>query len=102
VIAKGSQDKAWKISLDGEPMSNKNIRRMSVDKFYAIVTGEANAFEQLCGVLPRVIEDAVLEAGKGHIINSVFDELKTISPSILNSLYLLAFQKYQGFESLRN
>jgi len=102
VIAKGSQDKAWKISLDGETMSNKNIRRMSVDKFYEIVTGEKNAFEKLCAVLPRVIEDAVLETGKGKISNSVFDELMTISPNILNSLYLLAFQKYQGFEFLKN
>lgn len=101
VIAKASQDIAWKVSVDSESMSNKNIRRISVDKFYEIVTGEKAAFERLCNALPSVIEDVVSVAGRGHVVNSVFDELFTISPHILKSLYLLAFQRYQGFESLK-
>ncbi|EGR1062968.1 Eco47II family restriction endonuclease [Vibrio cholerae] len=101
VIAKDSQDKAWRISLDGESMSNKNIRKMSIDNFYHLVTGEKNAFHQLCRVLPIVIGDAVAELGKGGIKNNVFEDLMEISPDILNSLYLLAFKKYQGFDSIR-
>ena len=100
VIAKNSQDNAWKISLDGERVTNKNIRRSSIDKFYELVTGEKNSFEQMCEVLPEIIKDAVSAKEKGYIKNSVFDELKEISPDILKSLYLLAFEKYQGFNSL--
>lgn len=101
VIAKGSQDQPWKISLDGETMSNKNIRRMSIDKFYHLVTGDENSFQKLCSVLPTVIADAVVEAEKGKILNSVFDDLDKLSKNILNGLYLLAFKKYQGFELLK-
>lgn len=101
VIAKNSQDQPWRISLDGENLSNKNIRRISVDQFYSKVTGVDEAFKQLCEVLPQVIEDAVKQTDKGQISNEVFNELSTISPNVLNSLYLLAFEKYQGFTSLR-
>lgn len=100
IIAKNSQDISWKISIDGEQVSNKNIRRVSIDKFYEIVTGESSAFKQLCEVIPKVIDDVIAEKKIGKIQNSVFDELKVISPDILKSIYLLSFEKYQGFDSL--
>ncbi|MCM1517420.1 MAG: Eco47II family restriction endonuclease [Pseudoflavonifractor sp.] len=40
VIAKKSQDIAWKITLDGRPCLHKRIRRISMDKFYALVFGD--------------------------------------------------------------
>ena len=40
VIAKKSQNTPWRTSLDGEPFEHANIRRVSIDKFYEIVTGE--------------------------------------------------------------
>ena len=101
VIAKKSQDLTWKISIDGEPLSNKNIRRISMDKFYEIVTGSKLAFRDLCEVLPTVIDDVISEKNKGQIENSVFPELEEISPNLLKSLYLLSFEKYEGFTDLR-
>lgn len=101
IISKDSQDRPWLISLDGESISHKNIRKMSIDNFYALVTGFENAFEQLCSILPKIIEDVVLEVNENGINNTVFDELKSISPDIISSLYLLAFEKYQGFEKLK-
>ena len=62
VVTKNSQDKAWKISIDGESLSNKNIRRISMDKFYALVTGIESAFKELYEVLPKVIDDVVAES----------------------------------------
>ncbi|MBB1404922.1 Eco47II family restriction endonuclease [Pseudoalteromonas sp. SG44-5] len=100
IIAKNSQDIKWNISLDGEPVSNKNIRRTSIDKFYEIITGEPDSFKKLCEVIPKVIDDVMLEGKiKGHK-NTVFDELKELSPNILKSIYLLSFEKYQGFSDL--
>ncbi len=99
VIAKNSQNIPWIISLDGEQISDERIRRVSIDKFYEIVTGNKNAFKNLCEELPFVIED-VLDSLKEEIQeNSVFEELKSISPNILKSLYLLSFSKYEGFDS---
>jgi len=99
VIAKQSQNIPWKISLNGEQYVHDNIRRVSMDKFYAIVTGKLDAFKSLCEVLPLVLEDVLSMQEQENIQNSVFDELSQISPNLLKSLYLLSFSKYEGFES---
>jgi hypothetical protein len=36
----------------------------------------------------------------GKIENSVFSELKQVSPNLIKSLYLLSFEKYEGFSEL--
>jgi len=100
VIAKNSQDIVWKVSLDGESTSNENIRRVSIDKFYELVTGEKEAFKQLIEVLPKVMDDVLEEIQQNGIENTVFEELKDIDDNILKSLYLLSFKKYEGFNTL--
>ena len=100
VIAKSSQDKKWVVSIDGVQMSHSKIRRISIDKFYELVTGDQYAFKKLCEVLPRVIKDAAATLNAENMENSIFKELKDLSPNILNSLYLLSFKKYEGFDSL--
>jgi hypothetical protein len=100
VIAKNSQNIEWKVSLDGVSTAHKNIRRVSIDKFYEIVTGEKEAFRQLVEVLPLVIDDVLKDIEQQGLQNSVFDELKEIDENILKSLYLLSFKKYEGFDSL--
>ena len=99
VISKNSQNTPWKISLHSEPYSHDNIRRVSIDKFYEVVTGKEDAFKNLCEVLPKVLDDVVSSIEVETIDNSVFDELKAISPNLLKSLYLLSFSKYSGFEN---
>ncbi len=59
VIAKKSQNIPWQISLDGEPICHKKIRRVSIDKFYELVTGEKEGFKQLIEVLPKVMDDVL-------------------------------------------
>jgi len=100
VIAKHSQDIAWKISLDGISTSHENIRRVSIDKFYEIVTGEKEAFKQLVETLPRVMDDILKHRQQQGINNSVFTSLQEIDTNMLKSLYLLSFKKYEGFEQL--
>jgi len=100
VIAKNSQNIMWKVSLDGETTSNENIRRVSIDNFYEIVTGEKEAFKQLVETLPKVMDDVLKEIQQNGIKNTVFEELKEIDENILKSLYLLSFKKYEGFSSL--
>jgi 3-deoxy-D-manno-octulosonate 8-phosphate phosphatase KdsC-like HAD superfamily phosphatase len=99
IIAKNSQDIPWLISLNGNQISDERIRRVSIDKFYEIVTGEKQAFKQLCEKLPLVIDDVVASLEDEIMQNSVFAELQKISPNILKSLYLLSFSKYEGFKN---
>ena len=101
VIAKNSQNIPWQISLNSQAFEHENIRRVSIDKFYEIVTGERDAFKRLCQVLPKVLEDVVASVEIETIENSVFEELSAISPNLLKSLYMLSFNKYEGFEDFR-
>lgn len=99
IIAKRSQNIAWTCSVDGDSVQHERIRRVSIDQFYQMVTGQANAFADLCAILPRVIGDVVTQEKTVLIENSVLADLQARGvEDILKNIYLLAFQKYQGFE----
>ncbi|MEG1405274.1 MAG: Eco47II family restriction endonuclease [Alistipes sp.] len=93
VIATKSQDTPW--YKDG--LSHRNIRRVSMDKFYNIVFDDDHAFYKLCKALPDILEDVVKELQQNGIHNSVYQELHKLSPDTLKSLYLLSFKTYDGF-----
>lgn len=97
VIAKRSQNIVWEGSFKGVYLSDSRIRRVSIDKFYEIVFGDKYAFHKLCKALPTILDDVVRETNTGNIQNTVYTELKRISPETLKSLYLLAFSTYEGF-----
>jgi hypothetical protein len=86
--------------LDGVPVSDDRIRRVSIDKFYKLVTGDAHAFKNLCEKLPLIISDAVDSLDDSIMGNTVFEELGDISPNLMKSIYLLSFEKYEGFNTL--
>jgi hypothetical protein len=100
VIAKNSQNKVWKLSLEGIKTEHERIRRVSIDKFYELVTKEKTAFKQLCVALPIVLKDVISSLKNNLISSSVFEELQEYSPVIMESLYLLAFEKYEGFSKM--
>jgi hypothetical protein len=92
VIAKQSQDIAWN-------NSHEHIRRVSIDVFYEIVTGNPNAFKELVYMLPYVIEDVIKEIKILKINNTVLTELKNYSDDVFNSLNRFAFNSYNGFNN---
>lgn len=100
-IAKRSRDDAWRLSLDGNPREHKRIRRMSMDKFYALVFGVEDAFYRLCAALPQIIQDVVHDNPGLALKNTVYKELTEDHADILTALYLLAFNTYEGFNNLR-
>lgn len=102
VIAKSSQDIPWVVTIDGHKQTaHENIRRVSIDKFYEIVTGDVFAFKKLCLVLPVVIKDAVDQLKDTEKSNTVFEELEELSSDLLTSIYLLSFNKYEGFHDFK-
>ena len=89
-------------------MGHKLIRRVSLDKFYALVTGQEDAFYQMCMVLPSIIQKAVDEL-EGSIVphDTVIDELKALAQnqniedenlSVAMAVYMLGFGSYNGFQ----
>lgn len=107
-IAKKSQNIKWETTVDKHKVGHKLIRRVSLDQFYALVTGQADAFYQMCMVLPDIIKKAVAELD-GTIVphDTVMDELKQLAQglstesqelSIGLAVYMLGFESYQGFK----
>ena len=103
VIAKKSQNIPWIVSLDGIQQKHKFIRRVSIDEFYKIVTGEDDAFYQMCMYLPSVIEEVVTHSKLFNIPkDTVFQELQSKSSSSFElALYMLSFDDYIGFKKVK-
>ena len=101
VIASRSQDISWSTSIDGCNVSNSKIRRVSIDKFYEIATGDTFAFSKLCKALPTIIEDVVSSLDITEHENTVLEELSAIDSDLLKSIYLLSFKKYEGFQEFK-
>ena len=101
VIAKRSQNIPWAISLDGQRQIHRRIRRVSIDKFYEIVTGEENAFYKMCMNLPDAIKKLIEDGDTLRIPkDTVFDELKENAEhsSFELALFMLGFSTYTGFK----
>ncbi|MDR1821387.1 MAG: Eco47II family restriction endonuclease [Oscillospiraceae bacterium] len=101
-IAKKSQNITWMVSVDGTKQKHRRIRRVSMDEFYKLVTGQDDAFYQMCMILPSVIENVVEKAAPGVVPqDTVIDELKQIADnengSFALALYMLGFGSYNGF-----
>lgn len=107
-IAKKSQNIKWSTTVDGKTVGHKKIRRVSLDQFYALVTGQEDALYQMCMVLPKVIEKVVAEGGDDVKVphDSVLSELRKVADTMGESdadlamamaIYLLGFSTYNGF-----
>lgn len=109
-IAQKSQNIKWETTVDQNKVSHKRIRRVSIDNFYALVTGEDDAFYQICMVLPETIENVVNNNSNIEIPNdSVLTELKNISLKLTGridtlaiAIYMLGFNTYNGFKDNYN
>lgn len=99
IIAKKSQNIVWKVKLDGSNIENENIRRVSIDKFYELVTGNKEAFYLICKELPVMIDEIISENKELKAKpDTVLQELMMINKDTLKAFYLLAFKTYEGFD----
>lgn len=104
-IAKHSQNIKWSTKVDGKNVQHRFIRRVSIDKFYEIVTGEKNAFYDMCMILPEVISKVVNNNGNIDVPQDVvYDELVNLArlcgkdtENIGLAIYMLGFNTYNGF-----
>ncbi len=101
-IAKKSQNITWQVSVDGMKQKHRRIRRVSMDEFYRIVTGQPDAFFKMCMALPSVIEEVVQSSDAvATPSDTVIGELRQIAEgrngSFALALYMLGFGTYHGF-----
>lgn len=101
VIAPVSRNIIWKCSINGVTVCDKRIRRVSIDKFYEIVTGLPDAFYRICKQLPITIDKLINnDSIKIDDGDTVIIELRKKNPDLLKAIYLLAFETYCGFDQL--
>jgi hypothetical protein len=101
-IAKNSQNIKWEPKVDGKKMGHKLIRRVSMDQFYALVTGDDLAFYKLCQILPDIINEVLSCANDiARPQDTVFEELKQSADeadvAFVIAIYMLGFKNYLGF-----
>lgn len=106
-IAKRSQNIKWETTVDNEKVSHKKIRRVSIDQFYSIVTGQNDAFYKICMVLPETVRSVIEEEKIVKVPNdTAFENLKKIAKKLnissqeqamATAMYLLGFSTYSGF-----
>lgn len=106
-IAKKSQNIKWATKVDGKNVQHRLIRRVSMDQFYAILTGDDEAFYKMCMALPGVINSVVNEEGTVTVPDdTVIDELRNVAElypdqteelSMAMAVYMLGFNTYMGF-----
>ncbi len=108
-IAQRSQNIKWETTVDQKKVSHRRIRRVSLDQFYALVTGEQDAFYQMCMILPGAINDVVMNSDAKVPCDTVLKELKNIANSMGEkdkdmamaiAIYMLGFNSYIGFSNL--
>lgn len=106
-IAKKSQNITWKTTVDRKSVSHKLIRRVSMDKFYEILTGDKLAFYKMCMALPEIISSVLKDkAVELSPKDTVLKELKKVAElyqeqsgdlAMALAVYLLGFSTYLGF-----
>lgn len=106
-IAQKSQNIKWETTVDKNKVGHKLIRRVSIDQFYSLVTGQKDAFYQMCMILPFVIQRVVDELNDSIVPHdTVIDELKVMALeqniesdnlAIAMAVYMLGFGNYMGF-----
>lgn len=105
IIAKRSIDELWEGSFNGKHYAHPRVRKISADRFYALVTGIPDAFYQLCAVLPQAIKDyldSLNNNSQGKTESaSVYSELNTNAQqngkTLIEQIMADNFETYTGF-----
>jgi len=100
VIAKKSQDISWRCSVDGKVYNHEKIRRISIDQFYNLVTGQENSFKKICEWLPIVILALNIEIAREDNTEKIISELEQIDRNFLDSIFKITYPTYLSFENL--
>jgi hypothetical protein len=101
-VAKRSQNSVWEVTVNKQKQKHNRIRRVSLDRFYEMVTGDPNAFYKVCAVLPSVIDYVLHNTPDVDVANdTAADELLKMADndeaSVPAVLYSLGFHGYVGF-----
>lgn len=106
ILAKNSFNENWKGEINGKEYSHSRVFKISGDQFYALLTGEEDAFYQLYKALPIAI-NVFLETTKkeqneneNSALEEITSETENSKRSILDQISFDNYSYYSGFDKL--
>ena len=106
ILAKNSFNEHWMGDINGKEYSHSRVFKISGDRFYALLSGNENAFYELYKALPIAIEDFMktIEDNQNKSMNSALAEIKNETKhserSILDQITFENYNYYLGFTKL--
>lgn len=106
ILAKNSFCELWKGEINGKEYSHSRVYKISGDQFYALLSGQQDAYFQLYKALPIAIRDFLssLVQHNSDNENSALDEIKletkTSKRSLLDQITFENYSYYIGFDKL--
>ncbi len=106
ILAKSSFCELWQGEINGKEYSHSRVYKISGDQFYALLSGEQDAFYQLYKKLPLVITDYLksIENTSSENENSALEEInketKKSKRTVLDQITFENYGFYLGFDKL--
>ncbi|RXP45165.1 Eco47II family restriction endonuclease [Lutibacter sp. HS1-25] len=106
ILAKNSFHEKWFGEINGKEYSHSRIFKISGDQFYKLLTGNDNAFFELYSILPKAIDDFLLnkkdtDLTKNSALNEISKTAKLAKRSILDEITFENYSYYLGFDKLK-
>lgn len=106
ILAKNSFHEPWFGEINGKEYSHSRVFKISGDQFYALLSGNENAFYDLYTALPKAINDYLLSfeseklKSEDSSLSEILEETKQSKRSILNQITFENYSYYLGFDKL--
>ena len=106
ILSTKSFNEKWFSLINGKEYSHSRVYKISGDRFYALLTGNKDAFYQLYKALPNAIDDflvttAKAEVMKDNIITDISESAKSSGIGMLDEITCDNFYYYSGFDRLK-
>lgn len=106
ILARNSFNEHWTGDINGKEYSHSRVFKISGDQFYALLSGEENAFFNLYKALPIVIDDylktfqSTIKGKEDSALKEIEVEIEKSNRSILDQITFENFSYYLGFDKL--
>ncbi|MCO5249765.1 MAG: Eco47II family restriction endonuclease [Chitinophagales bacterium] len=106
ILAKNSFNEHWTGDINGKEYSHSRVFKISGDQFYALLTGENNAFFNLYKALPIAIDDYLksiktsTKEKEDSALKEIESKIEKSKRSILDQITFENYSYYLGFDKL--
>lgn len=106
ILAKNSFCESWSGDINGKEYSHTRVFKISGDQFYALLTGQDDAFYTLYKAIPLAISDFLMDVNtakdkKGDsAISEIKKSIKESDRTIFDQITVDNFGYYLGFDKL--